>query len=149
MNREPMRFFSDDYLMHYGVKGMKWKKRKGGLLPDDNNSVGDLNKPGTIIKVGSNKHIVNGPFGKKFLVTTGNSLSDSSIKIMNPKNKKSKFGALTKKKKMTKREQAKRFASQQINRVKGLRKKLPKMPKLSGEITVSHDVYYGGGKPRR
>lgn len=144
-----MEFFSDDYLMHYGVKGMKWKKRKGGLLPDDNNSVGDLNKPGTIIKVGSNKHIVNGPFGKKFLVTTGNSLFDSSVKVINSKNKKPNFGALAKKKKMTKRERAKRFASQQINRVKGLRKKLPKMPKLSGEITVSHDVYYGGGKPRR
>lgn len=24
-----MQFFSDDYLMHYGIKGMKWKKRKG------------------------------------------------------------------------------------------------------------------------
>lgn len=23
-----MRFFSDDYLMHYGVKGMKWRKHK-------------------------------------------------------------------------------------------------------------------------
>ena len=23
-----MQFFSDDYLMHYGVKGMKWKKHK-------------------------------------------------------------------------------------------------------------------------
>ena len=28
-----MKYFSDDYLMHYGVKGMKWKKkRKPGEL---------------------------------------------------------------------------------------------------------------------
>lgn len=25
-----MRFFTDDYLAHYGIKGMKWKKRKPG-----------------------------------------------------------------------------------------------------------------------
>ena len=24
-----MQFFSEDYLMHYGIKGMKWKKKKG------------------------------------------------------------------------------------------------------------------------
>lgn len=28
-----MKFFSDDYLMHWGVKGMKWKKKHG--LEDD------------------------------------------------------------------------------------------------------------------
>lgn len=28
-----MQFFSEDYLMHYGVKGMKWKKKHG--LEDD------------------------------------------------------------------------------------------------------------------
>lgn len=27
-----MDFFSDEYLMHYGIKGMKWKKRR---KPDD------------------------------------------------------------------------------------------------------------------
>lgn len=35
-----MELFSEDYLMHYGVKGMKWKKRKHGLgddRPDDKN----------------------------------------------------------------------------------------------------------------
>lgn len=25
-----MQFFSDEYLMHYGIKGMKWKKKKKG-----------------------------------------------------------------------------------------------------------------------
>lgn len=35
-----MQFFSDDYLMHYGVKGMKWKKKKfgpGDGRPEDTN----------------------------------------------------------------------------------------------------------------
>ena len=30
-----MQFFSDDYLMHWGVKGMKWKKKKKPGLPKD------------------------------------------------------------------------------------------------------------------
>lgn len=33
-----MKLFSDDYLMHYGIKGMKWKKRKapdGGYTDTD------------------------------------------------------------------------------------------------------------------
>lgn len=30
-----MQFFSDEYLMHYGVKGMKWKKKKKPGLPND------------------------------------------------------------------------------------------------------------------
>lgn len=29
-----MQFFSDDYLMHWGVKGMKWKKRKKRYLEE-------------------------------------------------------------------------------------------------------------------
>lgn len=35
-----MQFFSDDYLMHYGVKGMHWKKKKfgpGDARPTDAN----------------------------------------------------------------------------------------------------------------
>lgn len=35
-----MQFFSEDYLMHYGVKGMKWKQHKFGLgdgRPEDVN----------------------------------------------------------------------------------------------------------------
>lgn len=30
-----MQFFSEDYLMHWGVKGMKWKKKKKPELPED------------------------------------------------------------------------------------------------------------------
>ncbi len=30
-----MQFFSDEYLMHYGIKGMKWKKKKKPGLPKD------------------------------------------------------------------------------------------------------------------
>lgn len=30
-----MQLFSEDYLMHYGVKGMKWKKRKGAVQETD------------------------------------------------------------------------------------------------------------------
>lgn len=30
-----MQFFSDEYLMHYGIKGMKWKKKKKPGLPND------------------------------------------------------------------------------------------------------------------
>lgn len=30
-----MQLFSEDYLMHYGVKGMKWKKRKGPVPETD------------------------------------------------------------------------------------------------------------------
>ena len=30
-----MQFFSDEYLMHYGIKGMKWKKKKKPELPED------------------------------------------------------------------------------------------------------------------
>ena len=30
-----MQFFSDEYLMHYGIKGMKWKKKKKPELPKD------------------------------------------------------------------------------------------------------------------
>lgn len=31
-----MQFFSDEYLMHYGVKGMKWKKHKRNSVMPEN-----------------------------------------------------------------------------------------------------------------
>lgn len=34
-----MQFFSDEYLMHYGVKGMKWRKHKRNLTRNENGEI--------------------------------------------------------------------------------------------------------------
>lgn len=57
-----MHFFSDDYLMHYGIKGMKWKKKKGpeefkspdNYLADAYSSVGRYNEA-TNLRLGYGK----------------------------------------------------------------------------------------------